>query len=430
MGIIRPTYVTGVKEIRDNVFLVNLQCSAYQTIVQAKEILVGRKVLYVPLDSLLYCGDARDWQIDWHCALTTTPNDKVMMRVVPRNIDGYWSQGALVLQHPMIVTEEDREREREKEREERQKEKEKRKERDKDRVWDEDDWGWGDDYTVYAQKEKNKRDRVLFAPLFLSLHSAFVDLMQNRTLLRTMVQVRVIVQLIPKNCTFVEWEEDGFVYYGLSPCPASASSSASAQQPKRMAYDCRLKSTNIYLSAKQLLRQAKQFPSSVSLLPVISNSNHTIPSFLESYQQTTQQQQQQQPQRKRGRETERQGSSERWQHKNDRGSEKGSVERQREKDERDKVNGVKRKNITATSPWNNNHKNPRRRYQPCFYDVDDAEVDQLAQEFLALVDQIVPSDAIGVIVRPFDLEENAFVEQRCPYMQLKCAAFVPALSRF
>lgn len=497
-NVARATVITSAQRLRRNIYLVNVQCSAYQMILTSSEPhdsttsaakspsavatgktatattattattaadtkgatttrldvskdLVGQKVLHVPLGSVVTPRQAKQWRIEWHCCesgskgMTKSDTDGnndngqqqqqqrntaalLLLRVVPRLIDGCWSQGAIVPNYAPEQPPTD------------------------------EQYAAGVEHILYAYTVPLPSEMIP-----LSQPRPFVDLLQNRRLLRALLRVRVVIQFVPaidsahdKEDAWHCWRDE------RTQMQLSAIWHGCLSRRRALVYDAKA-ACGAALSAQQLLRLSKRSDCGFQLLPLLSKDNETLYSFVSHNERFLHSESQPQGANarkvyasggggnssssngsggKRFEDARRQPSRQMSQQQMPFGRRRRrgcstSLESERAMDQRHilQQHGVNRGLLGGAGAGAGGagtkikQRSHRQHLGQHYNDVDDWELDLFAQRLLRIVDQSVPGDAVGIIVRPFDVEATAYIEQKCPYMMCKVAAFVPALSR-
>lgn len=381
----RRTEIKHVERVSRSVQMVTLECTAYRAAVRDNEwpttcsiaLESGCDVLFVPLGAVLPCETAVAWNILWHCESTvdalgtqhgrqeSDPNlskKSAFVRVVARRVGKEWSLAAVSNSKCAAAP---------------------------TACWQDGTSEHTALPSTLVRLSPGLRNRNGHAT---DSRLAIVDLLLNRTLLRTLLHSRVAVYMLPhlqSDCVRVL--HDHAQRYDLLTVQSSAGGTMSAQS---FIFDAKTRGEDdclCHLSAQQLERLLRRSPNIVdaALLPTLTQGGSTLWSFVAQNEQRLAQ---------------------------------GTIRR----DE---------KRAYSASDSAECSQGRFRGYRPSGHstgllDVSDSELHHFAQRLLALVDAIAPCDACGILVRPYDLQTTALVEQECPYMMHNIAAFVPAASRF
>ena len=370
----RRTALTSVERFNRTTCLVAVECACYCAAMRTTSdatsgVAAGDEVFFVPLGATMPRAVASACNILWHCNATTVDDeyDATRVCVVPRRLDNaHWSLAAVCAATPTTECAFD---------------------------------SVGQLRTLLQVVDCSGAQKPSLLPLVaesrIAAHAtmhrncfAAVDLLLNPNLLRTLLHSCVSVHMVPRLAsTVVHTCCDSARRYEFH-IVRGAASSAQAFVVDAFAIDAPNKRRA--LSAQQLERLLHRTPNIVdaSLLPILTRNRQTLAAFVAQ--------------------TER-----RITHKNNGAVRAGSAS--------DSL-------PTHSESLAANDRNVCQ--ESAFSNVPDRVLGHFARRLLALVDELAPSDAIGILLRPYDLQSTALIEQECPYMLHNVAAFVPALSRF
>ena len=301
-------------------------------LLRTTQRLRNEKVLLVSVGAILAHDTAKRWKIDWHCDVFYDKSNQKMCRVKPLTLGAFTSLAALSLcaSNDIALQEE------------------------------------------YAQTKSCEMLRQACSKLLpISKVSAepslFVDLLANKTLLRTLMHVDVAVYLLP------HIDEDTINRLILGDIEyVTAQRISKTKCNMKFVLDAHLLESDgekCSLSAQQLERQSRRLVKSsfLTFLPILSSrERQTLAEFV----------------------------------------------KQSERKQQDTTNHA-------------NTRSKRTHQKPYLGDIGEEALLNFAQKLLRVVKRLAPNDSVGVLIRPYDLQATALVEQACPYMLQHVGAFVP-----
>ena len=467
---------SGIERKAQRLYAVHCYGSLYECVVACKvdaELSVGQRVLLLPLGSVLRVDDAKALRVHWHCESVRTQQyerrdatgaDDEYCCVVPRCIGGRWSQAAIALvpkarPHCSATLRQ---------------------------LVDAENTLKNSHTINYVAVRRLEHTANLARQLFsINLHSAgmcrdlcgsrlarlSVDLCSNANLLRTLINVSVLIQAIPAEqgkSALIESVTDTLTTDANNVAESAFQVFSIEHRRRKHVYDVRCTETGGFLSGIQLLREAKR--QRWTLLPRVSQRSITLRQFLlQSEVRAARRASNRYHDLPRnvgtalhsGGRTAR-SDAERWSTTNAAGRRLHDNRRRPAPVQQQSQRHASERSIsTANSSWRSErlssvqsattqHASNKSETavgnaayttapsgtqiehvgDSLLVDMDDDALDNAAQRLLRVVDRLLPADAIGILIRPIDTRAQAFIEQQCPYMRFKLGAFVPALSRF